>query len=267
VALLDYAAALRRQIAGRRTGRPWGVIASPAGAAAGQVAELRAIAGQIFERFLVVDESALAAMAVLHAPAGRHAVVVDLGAVGVRASLVSGAAPEPGQHTSVPQGGDAVDAALHRLLLQRYPDLALTDCTLTRLKEELSFVAPAARKVRLRLVLGGTARLVDITEILREACEILALSALKATREVLARCPSDSMEQFLSSIILVGGGSAMPGLPRRIQEELRRDGLDAATVHTVGDPRSLMALGALKWALATPDEAWGTPLFAWHPAA
>jgi len=160
-----------------------------------------------------------------------------------------------------------VDAALGRLLLQIHPDLVLTDWTLARIKEQLGFVLPAERKVRLKLALNGSLRILDITAVLREACGILAASALKAVREALARCPSDHMEEFISSIIIVGGGAALQGLPRMIQDGLRKDGLDGAAVHTVRNPQALFALGALKWALATPDEAWGVPLFNYRPAA
>jgi hypothetical protein len=266
VAILDFVEGLRRETQALRLGRPWGVVACPSGADAEKMGELRHMGAELFERLLVVDEALLATVGILQDPVGRHAMVVDLGKTSVRASLVSGRAPGADERFEMAGGGDAVDARLKALLLERYPDLALTDLTIARLKESLGFVAPARRTAVVELVLGGSRRRLDITEIVGRACEGLVDDAVEAIRQAIARCPSDGVEAFLGSIFLMGGGAEMPGMPQRIQAELEAEGLEDAVVHSVANPRTISALGALKWALVTPDEAWEVPLFQYRPA-
>jgi actin-like ATPase involved in cell morphogenesis len=261
-ALISFAGALRRKIAPEPRGaRPWGVMSCPALADEEERRRRGRVAAHLFERFLIVDEAQLAALGILHDPVGRHAIVVDVGTASVRACLVGGAAPSPEHLTVIPGGGRAVDESLKALLSRRYPQLRLTDHAVLRMKEELSFVSPEEKEVRLKLVLGREHRMVDISDIVKEASETLVSGVLAAIGGVLCACPSDHVEEFLASIVLVGGGAALPGLPHRIQDDLERGGLEEAEVRFVEDPRSLVALGALKWALLTPDDAWELPLF------
>lgn len=261
IALLDLANALKAKFSLNGPGRPWGVIGCPSGAEPCQIQERRDVAGILFDRFLLIEEPLLVAMGILHVPMGRHVVVVDIGTGSTRASLVGGTAPTPQHLSIIPQGGNSVDEVLKRLLLQKYPSLLLSDRMIQDIKEKLGFVPPVERRAELKLVLGRHKKMVDISEIMSTACETVVPPVLKAIQGVLSRCPSDHIEEFLASILLVGGGAAIRGLPRRIQDELAREGMDSARVHFVQDPRSLIALGALKCALQAPDSAWKISLF------
>ncbi len=263
--LLEFAGALGREMGRKRSGRPWGVMAVPADAQPGEVRELRTMAGELFDRLLLVEEHLLIAMGVLRDPARGLATVVDIGARSVRASLVGGS-PSPERRRVVPQGGEAVDAELKRLLLEKYPDLVLTDLTITRMKEQLSSVAPVRRTARVKVEMGPSQRTLDITDILQEACETQVPAVVRALAEILQRSLPDPVEKFAERIFLTGGGACMPGLAERVQMELDRAGYERAVVHTVAQPHMVLALGALKWALVTPDEAWEVPLFAFRPA-
>jgi len=265
-ALRAFFEGLRERLGASTGDRPWGVIARPTGTDRASEEELRLMAGDLFERILLVDAPLLIAMGILQDPVGRHAMIVDIGRASVRAYLVGGCAPGAGDTVEVPGGGIAVDRELGRLLHARYPDLRLTGLTLARMKEKIGFVAPARRPARLRVVLGGSSRLLEVGITAAAAGEAVVPGVLKAIREIIGRCPSDHVDAFLSSIFLCGGGAAMPGLPERIQAELEAEGLDAAAVHSVKDPGGIGALGALKWALQTPDDAWEIPLFSYRAA-
>jgi actin-like ATPase involved in cell morphogenesis len=165
----------------------------------------------------------------------------------------------------IPHGGDAVDAVLKRLLLEKYPDLVLTDLTITLMKEELGSVSPVRKTAQVKVELGSTHRTIDVTDIVREACETQVPAVVGALQEVLGECPSDQADAFQEKIFLTGGGACLPGLPERVQSELERKGFHRAVVHSVARPRMVLALGALKWALVTPDGSWEVPLFAFRP--
>ena len=261
--LLEFAGALAREMGCRRTGKPWGVLAVPLDAGPDHVRELRTMGGEIFERLLLVEEHLLIGMGVLRDPASR-AAVVDIGARSVRAALV-GTTPGQDDRRVSPHGGDAVDAVLKRLLLEKFPDLVLTDLTITHMKEQLGSVAPAHRTAQVKVELGTTHRTIDVTGIVREACETLVPEVVGALRDVLGSCPGDLAPAFQEKIFLTGGGACMPGLPERVQSELEREGFHHAVVHSVARPRMVLALGALKWALVTPDGSWEVPLFAFRP--
>ncbi len=265
-ALYDFASALRQLMGTSDSRRPWGVVASPSEADARRQSELRAVAGELFERFLMVDETLLLALGVLDNPSDHHGVVVDVGAKAVRAAVVRGHSLKIEHRSVLPHGGRTVDQLLKNLLIEKYPDLALTDHTALRLKEQLGFVAPATRQCKVKLTLGNTERVIDLTSILREACESLVPVIMRAIREVLAHCPFDVDASYLPKVFLAGGGSATMGLPQRILQELKREGFDRPVVNCVDDPQSQVAQGALKWALLTRDEEWGIPLFAYRPA-
>ena len=260
--LLDFADGLRRVLGGGDV-RPWGVVAVPRDSE--DVARrARSIGREVFDRVLFVEDHLLAAMALLDGAADRSAILVDIGARGVRASLAGGGAI---LHRSVqPFGGEAVEAELRRLLRKSCPQLALTDSTIARMKEHLGFVAPARRKATIRLVLGGAERTIDVSESMRQACEVQVPAILQAVRDLLSRSHARFSSGFQENIFLFGGGASMPGFPERIQAELERAGHPQAIVHRVEKPDGLIALGALKWALATPDRAWESA-FSTRPAA
>ncbi len=264
--LYDFACGLRELMRKGDCRRPWGVVACPADADARRQSELRAVAGELFERFLVVDETLLLALSLLDGTTDQHAVVVDVGAKAVRAAVVKGYSMKIEHRSILPHGGRTVDQLLKNLLIEKYPDLVLTDHTALRLKEQLGFVAPASRQCKVKLTLGKSERVLDLTPIVREACESIVPVILRAIREVLARCPFDLDGAYLPKVHLTGGAAATMGLPLRILSELKREGFDRPVINCAENPQSQVSQGALKWALLTKDEEWGIPLFAYRPA-
>jgi actin-related protein len=143
----------------------------------------------------------------------------------------------------------------------RYPELLLTGWTLSKLKESLAFVPPARRQCTLKIQYRGHEKVVDITDVIQEACATIVRPLLRATREVLACCPSDEIEAFQRNIVLAGGGAEIPGLVQRVEEELRADGFELARVRKANDARLLVAKGALRWAQILREDQWSIPLF------
>ena len=88
-------------------------------------------------------------------------------------------------------------------------------------------------------------------------------AVLQAILEVLARSPAVLVDNLLQQIYLVGGGAAIPGMAQRIHAELKQKGFTRARIHATKDPAAVLATGALKYALLTPDDAWEVPLFAY----
>jgi len=259
-ALHEFIAGLRREMGAGRFGKPWGVLATSPDAEPRLAREIEALSGEILDRVILADEPLLVALGISEGAAPRPATVVDIGKTSIRASLVDGCAPGREARIVIPVGGDSVDAELRRLFSREFPDMVVTGPTLTRLKESLGFVRPARRVARVRLAMGTAARTFDASEVLLESCEAIVPPILHAIRDVLGRCEPGRLTEFASSIVLVGGGAAMPGIAERMQKELEGAGIREAAVHSVRDPRSIAALGALKWALSIPDGAWLDPV-------
>jgi hypothetical protein len=255
-ALRDFLAGLRREMGAGRFGKPWGVLARSPDAEPGMVREIEALSGEILDRVIFADEPLLAAIGISEGAAPRPATVVDIGKTSIRASLVDGPSPGRSARAVIPVGGDCIDAELRRLLSLEFPDVVLTGPTLTRLKEKLGFVRPARKVARVKLAMGSATRTFDVSEVLLASCEAIVPPLIHAIRDVLGRCDPARLPEFASSIFLIGGGAALPGILERTQAELESAGIREAVVHAVRDPRSITAMGALKWALSVPDGAW-----------
>lgn len=262
-ALVDFARRLRCHMSSTRPGTPWGVLAYPPGASSQSLRELRAVANEIFERTLFVDEARLLALGMYNELRLESSILVDLGATSTRFFLQSGSTPIDDTHVQIDIGGNDVDEALHRSIELRYPDLQLSRATVRQLKEHLSFVGPVERRCTLNLTLGPTMRPLDVTALLRPACERLVGPVVRGLRRVIQNCPSDLVEDFLQNIYLVGGGARICGLARRVQDELHGEGVDLARVRSVPASQSVVAIGALKWSLTVPDDDWSIPLFSY----
>ena len=189
---------------------------------------------------------------------------MDLGATSTRFYLASGISPVDEERVIISGGGDGVDSRLKRAILQKYPDLMLTDETICQVKEKMGFVTPLSRRCTIELMLRETKRQLDVTDPVHGACESLVVEILEGLQRVLARCPSDYMEKFLENIYLLGGGANLRGLAARVQKEMIHLGLDLACIHTVEEPHSMTSVGALKWALTVEDDRWEIPLFSFE---
>ncbi len=259
--LRDFGRHLRGSYQRRKDELPWGVVACPASATQAARDLRRVVGGEIFDRIALVDDVFLAAVAIDSREVSQHSVLIDFGDESVRAAIFHGSAPEAGERVSVAFDGAAWNDAFRDRLRLRYPELHFTDPTLTSLRESLAFLSPAARRTSLELRYQGGVMAVDVTRTIAEASAVALRPVLRAARDALALCPSDETEVFQENIVLYGGGAALPGLRARLEEELLNEGYDFARVRTVGNPRTLVAEGAYRWASRLDDADWSIPLF------
>lgn len=259
--LRDFAQHLRDLTQRRGEPSPWAVVNCSVGASEEEKAMKRTIANELFDRVLFVDDSFLLAVGLASQEVCQHSILIDVGATAIRGALMHGETPSPEEHVEGPSGGFRVDDALRRSFSLRYPELILTGWTLSRLKEALAFVAPARRRCELQLQYRNKQKLVDVTEVIQEACSTIVRPLLRVARELLALCPSDEVEAFQRNIVLAGGCAEMPGLVARVEEELRADGFELARVRKAADSKMLVAKGAHRWAQLLREDQWSIPLF------
>ena len=268
--LTVFAQALRSSMRARSGGFPWGVVACPLDADDRTRSDLRAVGNELFERMLLVSEQHLLALGLLEDPFREHAIVVDLGASSTRACVVGGfqgvgpGAPLP--YVSHPFGGDGVDEKLNAQLVAKYPDLVLTAHTLRRLKEQLSFVLPEKRSSQLRVKLGKSHQMLDVSSLVADSFEPLVATVLHLLAQVILALPRGLRDAALQRVVLVGGGASTLGLAPRLKSELEKQGFEGTRVVVPEEPQSVVALGGARLALLTPDDEWEMPLFALRPA-
>lgn len=257
----DYAEKLRELFQKRSEPAPWGVLSLSAASPESENDAKRAVAGQLFERVVFVDDMVLVAVALTSLEISQHSIIIDIGHTSIRAALMYGVAPRPEDRVEVPFGGDRMNQAYRDAFALRYPELLFTGPTLERLRARFAFVAPERRRCLLEIKCRRSAKTIDVSDVVEEASIALLRPLLRAAREVLALCPSDEIEAFQRNVLLVGGGARMLGIGPRVEEELRADGFDCARVRTPESPEFVAARGAYLWAQSVQDDRWSIPLF------
>ncbi len=247
----------------------WGVVGAPANIHPEGQKNLRSATAGLLDRIVIVPEPFLAAMGLRDDPGFRdqgvegdptkHSLLVDIGAGTTDLCLVRGYYPTAQDQVSFPRAGNFIDEMVLTGLRRRYPDLKINPVTITQLKEKHSYVGDEIRPVQVKVYVDGRPRNLDFGEILRNACESLIPDILKGIKELLSRCDSDSSECILKNIVITGGGSEIPGMCKRIQEKLRKEGYDIATTRKPADYKRLVASGALKMAENLRDDQWQIP--------
>ncbi len=264
----DFAAALRSQYEDSPDDtRTWGVISCSASATDEEKMAKRAIGNELFDRVVLVDHTFLVALGLDCQAVQQNSIVVDIGATSIRATRMEGTTPKPEHCVVVDFGGDRLDEELRLGLALRYPELLLTDHTLVQIKERLSFAPPVQRRSILSVFLGGAERHLDLTDVVRQSCELLAQNVVRAIREVISRCPSDRAEELQQNIILVGGGAEVRGIATRAERDLHRDGFELASLQKPVNSGLLAAKGAYRWAQQLEADQWNIPLFSFGEGA
>jgi rod shape-determining protein MreB len=265
----DFLGHIRELVNAKGDHEIWAVIGTPANTTPEKLKLIRGCVAGLFERIVVVPEPFLAAMGLReesrlgdpeYVDPTRHSLVVDIGAGTTDLCLVQGYYPTPEDQVSHPVAGDAVDNALNEAIRRRWPDLKLTRVTVTQLKEKYSFVNSARKEAKVKLYADGKPRMLDIADLVRDACGILVPVILEGIKELLKRCDSDSVAFILQNVILCGGGSAVLGLSEQVQTAMRAEGYDDTVCMTPPDYQRLVAQGALKVAEGVRDDQWQLPM-------
>ncbi len=259
---------IKQQIKSEDGSELWAVVGAPANATPEKQKLIRQAFAGVVDQMLVVPEPFLSAMGLRdddrigdssYVDPTKHSLIVDIGAGTTDCCLVQGYFPGADDQISVPLAGDAIDEKLCDAMKKRYPDVKLTRVTVTRLKEESSFVGDP-QPVEVKFYVDGKPKKVDVGDILRESCDILTEPVLDCIRQLLSRCDSESVVQVLQNIIVTGGGSQIRGFGERIEAILHEEGYEDARVVTPEDYRYLVARGALKIANNVREDQWQVPL-------
>ncbi|MFC1587068.1 rod shape-determining protein [Planctomycetota bacterium] len=243
----------------------WAVVGSPANAKQDRLRELRKIFVGHFQRILIVPEPFLAAMGYrdedrLSDPAYtdpiRNSLFVDIGAGTTDLCMVQGVYPTADDQISLGMAGNDIDKTLKQGIRKRYPDAKITPTTITRLKEQFSYVGNSMKDCVARVAVRGKMKTIDITSQVKEACSILIDPIIQNAEALAARCDADAVEEMMTNLILTGGGSLIKNLKIELEKELRALGYESAKVHVVEDYKRLVAKGALKTAKAVRVDQW-----------
>lgn len=247
-----------------------GVVGSPANASAPRLKDIRRAMRGFLERLLIVPEPFLAAMGLREDDGFRklgqesdptkHSLIVDIGAGTTDLCLVRGYYPTADDQISFNKAGDFIDESITKSIQRRFPDLNLTRVTVTKMKEDHSFVPGFSRDAKVKVYVDGRPRTIDFGEIIQEACDQLVPPIVKGIKDLLQRCDSDSIVEVMQNIIVTGGGSQIQGLAQRIQDVLRAEDYDCARTIMPADYKRLVARGGLKIAESVRENQWQVPM-------
>ena len=117
-------------------------------------------------------------------------------------------------------------------------------------KEASSYVGGEAHEVTVELSVDGKRQVVDIGDLILEACELIIED--RKRHQAQRRGADPEYQQILhNNIILSGGGSLIEGIADRLASEIADIG-DVRVI--VEDPINSVAAGALKLASEMPDD-------------
>jgi rod shape-determining protein MreB len=122
------------------------------------------------------------------------------------------------------------------------------------MKEQYGFVSDAKDKIEVSLPVDGKPTMFDVTNEIKQACEIIVKPILEGIHKLVATFNPEFQDRLRQNIILSGGGGMMDGLNKRIEDGLVSVGGGRVTV--VDEPVYAGANGALQLALDMPGEYW-----------
>lgn len=265
----DFIAHIRTVVDGKGAREIWAVIGAPAHATGDDLQNLRYALGTTFPRILVVPEPFLAALGVRdeerlsdpdYADPTRNSLFVDIGAGTSDLCKIQGYYPGTEDQVNINKAGNDVDKHLREGIKRKYPDVNLSGVSVTKMKEEHSYVGAAPDKpIVVDVMVGGKPRKIEITELVGAACESILADIVNGVEELARRGDQEMVEGMLGNIILTGGGSQIGGVCEYLQKDLQKRGYPAARVHKVKDYKRLVARGAIKTALSCRDDQWQIP--------
>ena len=228
--------------------------------------DIRRCAYGIFDRILLIPEPFLAALGFrddsrVGQPGYIDPVVnslfIDIGGGTSDLCLVQGYFPTREDQISLPFAGDAIDQILHEELNRIYPNNGLSRIKVRELKEAHGYVGPSRKPIKVKVIMGGKARMLELGDVLGQSGNSLIDKIYPALTTLIQRASSDSVVTLLQNIIVTGGGSQIRGIDTLLQKKLTDDGYEAPKVRLAGqDFKRYVALGALKAARAAHENQW-----------
>ncbi|MDP6188208.1 MAG: rod shape-determining protein, partial [Candidatus Poseidoniaceae archaeon] len=150
------------------------------------------------------------------------------------------------------EAGDWIDMRLMELVQKKYTGAQVTKDMVRKWKEEFSYVNGEDREQMVELSVEGKKQVVDIGDLVSQACEMIIPKIGNAIKRIVAGADPEYQPVLRNNIILSGGGSLIDGIAARMTEEISDIG--DVTVWCVEDPINAVANGALQLAGEMPDE-------------
>src|SRR5688572_5683693 len=229
----------------------FGVIGVPSLATANNKQAILEIAKEVLDSVMIVSEPFTVAYAMDRM---SDVMVIDIGAGTTDLCRMHGTVPTEEDEVSYTIAGDAIDTKLYELIMARYPKAQLTQNMCKTFKESYGFVSDAKDKVEVLIPVDGTPTPHDITQELKQACEILIAPIVEGIHKLVSSFNPEFQEKLRQNILLSGGGGMMDGLNKRIEDAMKAIG--GGRVITVEEPLYAGADGALRLAMDMPGEYW-----------
>ncbi len=246
--VVEYAVGLMRAPKGTPI---YGVIGAPARATKLKKRMLLDIAKTAFDAVFIVSEPFTIAygMDLL-----TDTLVVDIGAGTIDLCPIFGAFPAEEHQVTLPMGGDFIDEHFHKTMSADHPEMRISLNMSREIKEKYGFVHDEHGKAVVTLPVNGKPKACDVTDPLRNACNIIVNPIAEAITDLVLRFDGEFQQRLLNNIILGGGGSQLRGLDRALETALRQ--YCGGKVRKVSDAVFAGADGALKLAQMMPADSW-----------
>ena len=227
----------------------FGVICSPSHVSFTDKSNLVAtLRGQV-NAIMVVTEPFATAYAIGEI---MHSIVVDIGAGTTDIARITGTFPDESDQVTIVEAGDWIDEQLMGLIRKKYTGAQVTKDMVRKWKEEFSYVEGDNREQMVELSVEGKKQVVDIGDLVKEACGLIINKVGNALKQIVATADPEYQPVLRNNIILSGGGSLIDGIADAVAEEIADIG--DVTVTCVDDPIEKVAAGAMALAQDMPDE-------------
>jgi rod shape-determining protein MreB len=229
----------------------YGVVGVPALATAKNKTAIIEITKDIFDSVMIVSEPFTVAYGMERM---SDILVIDIGAGTTDLCRMHGTVPGPDDERSFTIAGDAVDTRLFELIKQKFPECQLTQNMCKAFKEQYGYCNDSTTKIEVMIPVKGRPTPHDITDVMKQACEILVDPICEACRELISGFNPEFQDRLRNNILLAGGGGTMRGLNLRVEQGLAD--LGSVKVNVVDEPVYAGANGALQLAVDMPGEYW-----------
>jgi rod shape-determining protein MreB len=179
-------------------------------------------------------------------------IVVDIGAGTTDIARIYGTFPTEEDQITLQEAGDWIDEELMDLIKKKYTGAQVTKDMVRRWKEEVSYVGGDPREAIVELSVEGKKQVVDIGDLVQEACELIIPKIGNGIKLIVAGADPEYQPILRNNVIISGGGSLIEGLAARVADEIADIG--DVNVWCVEDPIEKVATGALSLAEQMPDE-------------
>ena len=179
-------------------------------------------------------------------------IVVDVGAGPTDIARIHGTFPSEEDQVTIQEAGDWLDLQLMDLVKKKYTGAQVTKDMVRRWKEASSYVCTDAKEVMVELSVEGKKQVVDIGDLIVQACESIIPLIGNAIKKIVATADPEYQPVLRNNIIMSGGGSLIEGIAARMADEISDIG--DVNVWCVEDAINSVANGALKLAGEMPDD-------------